>query len=264
MLWTIQSPFAAMPCPYPVTHPNQFKIQNSKFKIQNLPIHPSIHPLTLSPIHPLTHLTPIHLTPRRPAIYTRPLARLIEELQKLPGIGPKTAQRLALHLLKRPDKDVQALAQALVDAKAQVGQCSVCFHLSAEPVCDICKSPSRDRTILCVVADSRDVIALEKTREYRGRYHVLGGLISPMDGIGPEQLNISPLVHRVNQEKIQEVIVAISPSIEGDTTTLYVGQLLKPFTRVTRIAFGLPMGGDLEYADEVTLARALEGRRELD
>jgi recombination protein RecR len=185
-------------------------------------------------------------------------------LQKLPGIGPKTAQRLALHLLKRPDKDVQALAQALVDAKAQVGQCSVCFHLSAETVCDICKSPSRDRTILCVVADSRDVIALEKTREYRGRYHVLGGLISPMDGIGPEQLNISPLVHRVNQEKIQEVIVAISPSIEGDTTTLYVGQLLKPFTRVTRIAFGLPMGGDLEYADEVTLARALEGRRELD
>jgi recombination protein RecR len=246
----------------PIRINSKFKIQNSKFKIQNLPIHPSIQALRAGYAN-----TPIHshtLTLRRPAIYTRPLARLIEELQKLPGVGPKTAQRLALHLLKRPDKDVQALAQALVDAKAQVGQCSVCFHLSAEPVCDICKSPSRDRTILCVVADSRDVIALEKTREYRGRYHVLGGLISPMDGIGPEQLNISPLVHRVNQEKIQEVIVAISPSIEGDTTTLYVGQLLKPFTRVTRIAFGLPMGGDLEYADEVTLARALEGRRELD
>jgi len=156
------------------------------------------------------------------------------------------------------------LAQALVEAKQQVGQCSVCFHLSAEPVCDICRSPSRDTQVLCVVADSRDVIALEKTREYKGRYHVLGGLISPMEGIGPEQLHISPLVKRVSQQRIEEVIMAISPSVEGDTTTLYIGQLLKPFTKVTRIAFGLPMGGDLEYADEVTLARALEGRRELD
>lgn len=145
-----------------------------------------------------------------------------------------------------------------------MGQCSVCFHLSADPVCDICRATNRDRQTLCVVADSRDVIAIEKTREYRGRYHVLGGLISPMDGIGPEQLNIGPLVHRVSQEGTQEVIMAISPSIEGDTTTLYVGQLLKPFTRVTRIAFGLPMGGDLEYADEITLARALEGRRDLE
>ncbi|RZM82522.1 recombination mediator RecR [Leptolyngbya iicbica] len=197
-------------------------------------------------------------------MYARPLARLIEELQKLPGVGPKTAQRLALHLLKRPDAEVQALAQALVDAKSQMGYCSICFHLSSEPVCDICKSTSRDLQTLCIVADSRDVIALEKTREYRGKYHVLGGLISPMEGIGPEQLNIGPLVHRVNQDNIQEAIIAISPSIEGDTTTLYVGQLLKPFTKVTRIAFGLPMGGDLEYADEVTLARALEGRRSLD
>ncbi|MBE9136900.1 recombination protein RecR [Nodosilinea sp. LEGE 07088] len=197
-------------------------------------------------------------------MYTRPLARLIEEFQRLPGVGPKSAQRLALHILKRPQSEVQALAQALLDAKTQVGQCSVCFHLSADPVCDICRATSRDGQTLCVVADSRDVIAIEKTREYRGRYHVLGGLISPMDGIGPEQLTIGPLVHRVNQEGTQEVILAISPSIEGDTTTLYVGQLLKPFTRVTRIAFGLPMGGDLEYADEVTLARALEGRRDLD
>lgn len=171
---------------------------------------------------------------------------------------------MALHLLKRPESEVQALAQALIDAKAQIGQCSLCFHLSAEPVCDICKAPNRDQQTLCVVADSRDVIALEKTREYRGRYHVLGGLISPMDGIGPEQLTIGALVHRVNKEAIQEAIIAISPSIEGDTTTLYIGQLLKPFTKVTRIAFGLPMGGDLEYADEVTLARALEGRRLLD
>ncbi|MEL6249105.1 MAG: recombination mediator RecR [Cyanobacteria bacterium J06554_6] len=196
-------------------------------------------------------------------MYTRPLAKLIEEFQRLPGVGPKTAQRLALHILKRPETEVHALAQALMEAKQQVGQCSVCFHLSADPVCDICRSPRRDPATLCVVSDSRDVIALEKTREFKGRYHVLGGLISPMDGIGPEQLNIGQLVHRVNKEEIREVILAISPSIEGDTTTLYVGQLLKPFTTVTRIAFGLPMGGDLEYADEVTLARALEGRREL-
>jgi recombination protein RecR len=153
---------------------------------------------------------------------------------------------------------------AIVEAKLQVGFCSVCFHLSAEPVCDICRAANRDSATICVVADSRDVIALEKTREYRGKYHVLGGLISPIDGIGPEQLHIQQLVRRVSQQKIGEVILAISPSVEGETTTLYVGHLLKPFTRVTRIAFGLPMGGDLEYADEVTLARALEGRRDLD
>jgi recombination protein RecR len=192
------------------------------------------------------------------------LARLIEQFQRLPGVGPKTAQRLALHILKRPEEEVKALAQALLEARQQVGLCSVCFHLSAEPVCEICRAPTRDKSVICVVADSRDVIALEKTREYRGLYHVLGGLISPMDGIGPDQLHISPLIRRVSQQNVQEVILAISPSIEGDTTTLYVGQLLKPFTRVTRIAFGLPMGGDLEYADEITLARALEGRRELD
>lgn len=199
-----------------------------------------------------------------PTVYTRPLARLIEQFQRLPGVGPKTAQRLALHILKRPEAEVQALAQALIEAKQQVGLCSICFHFSAEPVCEICRATNRDGSLICVVADSRDVIALEKTREYKGRYHVLGGLISPMDGIGPDQLYISQLVKRVSQQSIKEVILAISPSVEGDTTTFYVGQLLKPFTRVTRIAFGLPMGGDLEYADEVTLARALEGRRELD
>lgn len=159
---------------------------------------------------------------------------------------------------------MKALAMALVEAKSQVGYCSVCFHLSAEPVCEICRGPNRESATLCVVADSRDVIALEKTREYRGKYHVLGGLISPMDGVGPDQLHITQLMRRVQQQKIDEVIIAISPSVEGETTTLYVGQLLKPFTKVTRIAFGLPMGGDLEYADEVTLARALEGRRELE
>lgn len=153
---------------------------------------------------------------------------------------------------------------ALMEAKTQVGYCSICFHLSADPVCEICRASNRDNNTICVVADSRDVIALEKTREYRGKYHVLGGVISPMEGIGPEQLSIQPLVRRVSQRKIEEVIIAISPSVEGETTTLYVGQLLKPFTKVTRIAFGLPMGGDLEYADEVTLAKALEGRRELE
>ncbi|BAZ05536.1 recombination protein RecR [Calothrix sp. NIES-3974] len=185
-------------------------------------------------------------------------------MQRLPGVGPKTAQRLALHIIKRPEAEIEALAKALVEAKKQVGLCQVCFHLSSEPVCEICRNPNRDNGVICVVVDSRDVIALEKTREYKGKYHVLGGVISPIDGIGPEQLTIQALVRRVSQQQPREVILAISPSVEGETTTLYVGQLLKPFTKVTRIAFGLPVGGDLEYADEVTLARALEGRRELE
>lgn len=197
-------------------------------------------------------------------IYTRPLSRLIEQLQRLPGVGAKTAQRLALHIIRRPEHEVQELAKAIMEAKLQVGVCSICFHLSAEPVCDICRSSNRDADLICVVADSRDVIAIEKTREYRGKYHVLGGLISPMEGIGPDQLHIQPLIQRIHRDQTKEVILAISPSVEGETTTLYVGQLLKPFTRVTRIAFGIPMGGDLEYADEVTLARAIESRRELD
>jgi recombination protein RecR len=196
--------------------------------------------------------------------YTRPLATLIEQLQRLPGVGPKSAQRLALHILKRSQSEVAQLAQALLDAKEQVGLCQVCFHLSAEPICDICRNPQRDKRTICVVADSRDVIALERTREFNGTYHVLGGTISPMDGIGPEQLNITSLVQRIDKQDVKEVIVAVSPTVEGETTTLYLGRLVKPFTKVTRIAFGLPMGGDLEYADEITLARALEGRRELD
>jgi recombination protein RecR len=196
--------------------------------------------------------------------YTRPLASLIEQLQRLPGVGPKSAQRLALHILKRSQSEVEQLAQAILDAKQQVGLCQVCFHLSAEPICDICRHPQRDNTTICVVADSRDVIALERTREFNGKYHVLGGTISPMDGIGPEQLNISSLIRRIDSLQVKEVIIAVSPTVEGETTTLYLGRLIKPFTKVTRIAFGLPMGGDLEYADEITLVRALEGRRELD
>ncbi len=194
-------------------------------------------------------------------MYTKPLANLIEQLQKLPGIGNKTAQRLALYILKRPEAEVEALAQAILNAKQQVGTCQICHHLSAEPICEICADPRRDRSTICVVTDSRDVIALEKTREYKGLYHVLGGVLSPMDGIGAEQLNIKSLLNRL--DNVKEVIMAISPTVEGETTTLYVGGLVKNFTKVTRIAFGIPMGGDLEYADEITLAKALEGRREL-
>jgi recombination protein RecR len=182
----------------------------------------------------------------------------------LPGIGPKSAQRLALYLLDRPSEEITALAEALVQAKQQVGLCQNCFHLSAEPLCHICRHPQRDSQTVCVVADSRDVIALEKTREYPGKYHVLGGTLSPMDGIGPEQLQIQPLIRRIETQQIKEVIIAIGPTIEGETTTLYLGRLLKPLTKVTRIAFGLPMGGDLEYADEITLLKALEGRREFE
>jgi recombination protein RecR len=195
-------------------------------------------------------------------LYTKPLANLVEQLQRLPGIGSKTAQRLALYILKRPEAEVEALAQAILNAKQQVGTCQICHHLSADPICDICADPSRDRSIICVVTDSRDIIAIEKTREYKGLYHVLGGVLSPMDGIGAEQLNIKSLLKRLG-EPVKEVIMAISPTVEGETTTLYVGGLVKNFTKVTRIAFGIPMGGDLEYADEITLAKALEGRREL-
>ena len=151
-----------------------------------------------------------------------------------------------------------------MNAKIQVGQCNTCFHLTSGEQCEICLDKQRTKDLICVVAESRDLLALERTREYKGHYHVIGGLISPMDGIGPEMLEISSLVKRVDKENIKEVILALTPSIEGDTTSLYVGRLLKPFAKVTRIAYGLPVGSELEYADEVTLSRALEGRRDLD
>ncbi len=182
----------------------------------------------------------------------------------MPGIGPRTAQRLALHLLRQPEEQIRAFADALLAARSQVGQCSRCFHLSAEPLCEICRSEDRRNGQICVVADSRDLLALERTREYRGSYHVLGGLISPMDGIGPELLRIQPLVERVDREGTGEVILALTPSVEGDTTSLYLARLLRPFCEVSRIAYGLPVGSELEYADEVTLARALEGRRRME
>lgn len=197
-------------------------------------------------------------------LYTRPLARLIEELEKLPGIGPKSSQRLAFHLIKQPLQSVKNLATALVEAKEQIAWCSICANLSAEDPCDICRHPGRDPHMICVIAEPRDLVALERTREFKGTYHVLGGLISPLDGVGPEQLKIRELVARLQSGQVEEVILAINPTVEGEATTLYLGRLLKPSgIKVTRIAFGLPMGGDLEYADEMTLVKALEGRREL-
>ncbi|AAQ00143.1 Recombination protein RecR [Prochlorococcus sp. SS52] len=169
-----------------------------------------------------------------------------------------------MHLLRQPEEKIKAFSNALLNARTKVGQCKKCFHLTAEIECEICLNPKRDKSLLCVVADSRDLIALERTREYKGLYHVLGGLISPMDGIGPELLNISALVQRVSNESTAEVILALTPSVEGDTTSLYIARLLKVFVKVTRIAYGLPVGSELEYADEVTLTRAIEGRREVE
>jgi recombination protein RecR len=169
-----------------------------------------------------------------------------------------------LHLLRQPEEQIRAFADALLAARSQVGQCRCCFHLSAEPLCDICRNEERNTGVICVVADSRDLLALERTHEFRGQYHVLGGLISPMDGVGPELLQIQPLVARVSRDNASEVILALTPSVEGDTTSLYLARLLRPFTTVSRIAYGLPMGSELEYADEVTLARALEGRRPVE
>ena len=189
---------------------------------------------------------------------------MIDQFEQLPGIGPRTAQRLALHLLRQPEAKIKLFADALINAKNKVGQCKKCFHLTSDDECEICLDTQREQELICVVADSRDLLALERTREYKGIYHVIGGLISPMDGISPEMLQISSLIKRVDKEKTKEVILALTPSIEGDTTSLYVGRLLKPFVKVTRIAYGLPVGSELEYADEVTLTRALEGRRDLD
>ena len=196
--------------------------------------------------------------------FTPPLARLIEEFQRFPGVGPKSAQRMAFFVLGMSKESVDAFAHALLDAKARVKNCSICFHLSAENPCEICTNDKRDRSIMCVVAESRDVIALERSREYKGSYHVLTGLISPLDGRGPDQLSIRELMNRVVADDVKEVIFAINPTIEGDATVLYLTRVLKPLgCRATRIAFGLPVGSDLEYADDVTLARAMEGRRDV-
>lgn len=196
--------------------------------------------------------------------YAPPLARLIEELGKLPTVGPKTAQRLAFHMLSMSVQDAEALAEAILECKRRIRHCSVCGNITEADPCVLCTNPQRDRSVICVVEDARDIAAMERTREFKGVYHVLQGAISPLDGIGPDELRIAELLHRVATGEVHEVIVATNPRVEGEATALYLSKVLKPLgVRVTRIAHGLPVGGDLEYADEVTLARALEGRREL-
>lgn len=196
--------------------------------------------------------------------YAKPLNRLINELSKLPGIGGKTAQRLAFHILSMDDRDAFALADSIRTAKSEMKYCSVCGNLTDTDPCAICSDESRDISTICVVESSKDVVAMEKIREYRGYYHVLHGAISPMDGIGPEDINLKSLIERLRDERIKEVIVATNPNIEGEATAMYIARLVKPSgIRVSRIAHGIPVGGDLEYADEVTLLKAVEGRHEL-
>lgn len=196
--------------------------------------------------------------------YARPFARLVAEFERLPGVGPKSAQRLAFHILKLDNEAVKRLVTAIEDVKAHMRQCSVCFHVTDQEQCDICMDQRRNQAVLCVVAESRDLIALEKTGEFRGRYHVLGGLLAPMDGVGPEQLRIRELLNRVGEASYDELVIATNPSIEGDATALYLAKLLKPFVgKVSRIAHGIPVGGDIDYTDSATLIQAFDGRREI-
>lgn len=196
--------------------------------------------------------------------FPTPIAKLVEGFMRLPGIGPKTAQRLAFFVLTMEEEDVTDLAKALVGAKRNLHHCSICNNITDRDPCIICEDKTRDASVICVVQDPRDLIAMEKTREFQGLYHVLHGAISPMDGIGPEELRIPELLRRLESEEVQELILATDPNVEGEATAMYISKLVKPFgLKVTRIAHGLPVGGDLEYADEVTLTKALEGRREL-
>ena len=196
--------------------------------------------------------------------YPEPIAKLIDSFMKLPGIGPKTAVRLAFFVLKMKDDDVFEFGKALVNAKRELTHCSVCQNITDRDPCYICDDSSRDRSVICVVQDAKDVNAMEKMREYRGLYHVLHGAISPVDGIGPEDIKVSELLNRLADENVKELILATDPNIEGEATAMYIARLVKPVgIKTTRIAHGLPVGGDLEYADEVTLSKALEGRREL-
>jgi recombination protein RecR len=199
------------------------------------------------------------------APYEVPVQNLVDELGRLPGIGPKSAQRIAFYLLKAAPEDAKRLARAIVDAKDRVSWCRRCFNIAEGELCAFCRDERRESTVLCVVEEPRDIVAVERTQEFKGRYHVLLGAISPIEGIGPEQLRIKELLVRIPDEGVEEVILATNPNIEGEATAMYLARLLKPLgLRVTRIASGLPVGGDLEYADEVTLGRALEGRREVD
>ena len=196
--------------------------------------------------------------------YSDALGNLVDQLAKLPGIDRKSAQRLAFHILKQPEKEAQLLAEAILTAKAKIHYCSLCYNLTDKELCPICSNPERDQTVLCVVEDARDVIALERAHQFHGLYHVLHGAISPMDGVGPDQLKIKELLQRLQVHPAEEIIIATNTSIEGEATAMYLSNLLKPLgIKVTRIAQGLPVGGDIQYADEVTLARAFEGRWEI-
>ncbi|WP_077298818.1 recombination mediator RecR [Virgibacillus pantothenticus] len=196
--------------------------------------------------------------------YPEPISKLIDSFTKLPGIGPKTAARLAFFVLNMQEDDVLDFANSLVNAKRELTNCSVCGHITDQDPCAICQDTSRDQSVICVVQDPKDVIAMEKMKEYHGKYHVLNGVISPMDGIGPEDINVPSLIQRLKDEEVEELILATNPNIEGEATAMYISRLVKPSgIRTTRIAHGLPVGGDLEYADEVTLSKALEGRRDV-
>lgn len=198
-------------------------------------------------------------------IYPKSIATLIEHFQKFPSVGPKSAQRMAFYMLRMPESEVQKFAQAILEAKRNTRTCEVCFNLSSSSPCEICTNPKRDRSIICVVAETKDLIAIEKTNEFKGLYHVLQGVISPMDGIGADDIRIKELLTRLASDEVKEVILALPPSVEGEATSLYLTKLIKPFgITISRIAFGLPVGADLEYADEITIAKAIEGRREIN
>ncbi|MGL5329877.1 MAG: recombination mediator RecR [Peptostreptococcaceae bacterium] len=197
-------------------------------------------------------------------VYTEPISRLIEEFSKLPGVGRKTAQRLAFHVINMNTNDVESLSKAIIDAKREIRYCSVCCNITDTDPCSMCSNKNRDSSVICVVEDPRDVAAMERTREFKGKYHILNGVISPMDGIGPDMIKIKELIVRLGSEDVKELIMATNPTIEGEATAMYIARLVKPMgIKVTRIAHGLPVGGDLEYADEVTITKALEGRREI-
>jgi recombination protein RecR len=198
-------------------------------------------------------------------MYAGPVQDLIDELGRLPGVGPKSAQRIAFHLLKLPKDDALRLARSISEVKDRVSFCTRCFNIAEGDECGICADPRRDTSVVCVVEEPRDIVAVEKTGEFKGRYHVLQGAISPIEGIGPDQLRVKELLARLDPEEITEIILCTNPNLEGEATAMYLGRLIKPLgIRVTRIASGMPVGGDLEYADELTLGRALEGRREVD
>jgi recombination protein RecR len=196
--------------------------------------------------------------------YSKPLERLVHELSKLPGIGIKSAQRLAFYILRQPAPEIDKLIRTITEVKQQISYCSICYNMTESDPCSICSDPQRDKSKICVVEDPNSLLTIERTNEYNGLYHVLLGVLSPLDGIGPEQLKIKELLKRIKQGDIKEIIIATSPNVQGESTALYLARLIKPLgIKVTRIAFGVPVGSDLEYADEVTMAKAMEGRREL-